>query len=224
VAQEKRAHARIAVPLKAALVVGSRETELAVRDVSRGGIFVYTTSSPGVLGSQVTLKLSLEGGVKPVVVRGRIARVAHVPDGKGRTTEGVGIAFTGNDAATERALLEVIGRALVGRGTRNRAFPRIYYLLEVRCGSKGELKALMRDIGEGGLGLSVDQKLEIDEEVEVEISKHDAPGGLRLKGWVVSCDPAPDPTGRHRVGVRFGRQTPETRKELRAFISSLSTR
>src|SRR5262249_26857335 len=137
----------------------------------RGGIFLYTKTPPGVIGTSLTLKLSLEGGVKPLVIRGKIARIASDPETKGRTTLGVGVSFAGNDAATERALVEVIGRAMLGRGTRNRAFPRVYYLLEVKCRTKDELKALMRDIGEGGLGLTVDRALNNDEEVTVEITR-----------------------------------------------------
>jgi hypothetical protein len=217
---EKRASARIAVPITARLIVGSQETELSIRDISKGGLFLYATKAPGLLGGAVTLKLGLSSGIRPVLVHGTIARIIPDPSGHGRIL-GIGIRFAGNDAATERAVVELIERAMLGPGTGNRAFPRVYYLVEVVCRTKAELKAMMRDIGEGGAGLTVDRAMFPNEEVTVEVRGGKPGETLRLKAIVVSCEAVPGHPTDHRVGVRFTHQTAETRKRLKAFISTL---
>ena len=48
--RERRAHARVAVPLDARVRVGERELILQVREISRSGIFLYTKDPLGRLG------------------------------------------------------------------------------------------------------------------------------------------------------------------------------
>jgi hypothetical protein len=79
----------------------------------------------------------------------------------------------------------------------------------------------MRDIGEGGAGLSVSQALTKDEEVILEIKRNNPFRQLSLKGWVVSCEAVVKEPPEYRVGIRFARQTAEMRKALLALISEL---
>ena len=220
--REKRVHARIAVPLNARIVIGSAETELAVRDVSLRGIFLYCRSPPGPVGTAVILKLALTAGIKPLLVHGRIVRVVVDPKAAG-TILGIGVEFDTGGPEQDRQVLSLLDRAMLGRGTNNRAFPRICYLLEVVCRTKDGVKALLRDIGEGGVGLTVEQSFTKDQDVTVEIGV--AKGAtLKLPGWVVSSEAILAHPGQFRVGVRFGRLSAETREELNVFLEALYRR
>ncbi len=146
------------------------------------------------------------------------------PSGKGTEVLGVGVEFGFGRPEEETALVELLDRAMLGPGTNNRAFPRVYYLLEVTCRTKQELKAILQDVGEGGVGVTVDRALERDEAVSVEFRRARAAGSLSLQGWVVSTEPAPGSPGNHRVGVRFGRLSKDERAELKAFLAALYRR
>ena len=221
---DKRAHARVAVPINAQVVVGARETEFVVKDISRGGIFLFTNSPPGVLGSTLTLKLSLTAGIKPLVLRGRIARIIADPKGHGGATLGIGIEFTDRNSTQDQAILALLDRAMIGRGTNNRAFPRVYQVLDITCQTGQLLRGLLCDVGEGGAGLTLESPVAKDEEVTVEIFRPSLATPLKLQGWVVSSEPLERNPGKHRVGVRFGRLAAETRAELKALIASVVRR
>lgn len=219
-AQEKRAHARIAVPVSARLVDGSRELELAVRDISRGGIFLYTKNPPGKVGKVVTLKLAITAGLKPVVISAEITRIVMDTAERGGGVLGMGLQFVRLNEERERQLIDLLDRAMLGPGTNSRAYPRVYHLLDVVCRSTVELRALLRDIGEGGVGLTVDRPLTLDEPVSIEISRT-GETALRLDGWVVSQEKLPDESGRYRAGIRFARLAPEMRQKLNDWMKRL---
>ena len=85
------------------------------------------------------------------------------------------------------------------------------------------VKALLRDIGEGGVDLTVEQSLTKDEDVTVEIGV--AIGAtLKLPGWVMSSEAILAHPGQFRVGVRFGRPSAQTREELKVFLEALYRR
>ena len=220
---DKRRHARIAVPLNARVLVGSLETEFEVRDVSRGGILLLTRSPPGVVGTTLTLKLALTAGIKPLVVKGRIVRIIPDPKARGGGVLGMGLQFTFSEPGQQDALLSMLERALLGRGTNSRAYPRVYQVLDVTCHAKKDVRGLVGDIGEGGAGLTLDQALTKEEEVTLEMVRPEG-SPLTLQGWVVSTEPLPRTPGKHRVGVRFGKMTPQLRTELKALIASLVKR
>ncbi len=219
-AKERRAHARIAVPLSARLVVGGEEVEYAVRDVSRGGIFLYTPEPPGKVGATFNLKLALTAGIKPLTLQTKIIRVVSEPREKGVAVVGIALSFLKMTAEQESALVDLLDRAMLGPGTNSRAYPRVYHLLEVVCRTKSEFRVVLQDIGEGGLGLFVDRAFPINEEVTVEVSKN-GNSPLKLQGWVVSSEAVEGEVNRFRLGVRFARLSPEGRKELQSFIKRL---
>lgn len=216
---EKRSHARVAVAVNARLVVRGEEIEFSVRDVSQGGIFLYTKNPPGRVGDVFLLKLALTAGIKTAMVRAEIVRVVMDTDDRSDEILGIGLHYVDVTAEQEQALTDMLDRAMLGAGTMSRAFPRVYYLLDVGCRTTSELKAIMRDIGEGGVGLTVDRRMEVNEEVEVEITRS-GETALKLPGWVVSCEPVSSKALEFRVGVRFARLGP-ARAELNAFIQKL---
>ncbi len=217
---ERRLHARVAVPIDARLVLGDQEVAFTVREVSRSGIFLYTQRPPAEVGSEITLKLAITAGIKPLTLRVEVVRISY---DEGGTILGMGLKFLQVSDALTQELVSLIDRALVGRGTQMRAYPRVSYLLSVRCVSKVELNAMLRDIGEGGVGLETSYPFKKDDEVTVEVTR---PGKtvLRLRGWVVSCAPAQPQRERYRVGICFTALAPALRTELVEFIRGLYRR
>jgi len=218
-AQERRAHARIAVPLDVRVLAGKKELELPARDISRSGIFLFSPNPPGQVGTVITLRLSLTAGIKPVEVKAEIVRVVLDPEDKKGGVLGFGAHFVELTPAKERDLLNLLDRAMLGRGSRRRIYPRVYHLIEVRARSKTELRAILQDIGEGGVGLNLDRSLPVDEEVALEIARGRGEPPLKLQGWVTSCAGAGQ--GAFRVGLRFSRITQPVRAELQAFLKKL---
>jgi c-di-GMP-binding flagellar brake protein YcgR len=216
--QERRAHARIAVPLHVRVLDGKKEVELAARDISRSGIFLFSPNPPGSVGTVLTLRLSLTAGIKPVEVKAEIVRVVlDAADKKGGVL-GFGAHFVELTPAKEKDLLNLLDRAMLGRGSQKRIYPRVYHLIEVRARSKTELRAILRDIGEGGVGLNLDRPLPLDEEVALEIARTREPP-LKLQGWVTSCVSGGQST--FRVGLRFGRISQPVRADLQTFLKKL---
>ena len=225
--EERRAHARIAVPLDARLVINGQEHVLMVREISQGGVFLYSKTELLPQGGRTKVRLALTAGIKPVTLTALVTRLSHW---EGELL-GLGLHFVDVSQTQQLALLDLLDRAMQGPGTLPRAFPRVSYLLDVKCTSKTELGALLRDIGEGGAGLEVDRALSKDEEVVVEVNRAGhAP--LRLHGYVVSCDvmdeiatsPGPKALPRFRAGLRFQKLSPELRHELIVFLRELYRR
>jgi len=215
---ERRAHARIAVPLNVRVLAGKKELELAARDISRSGIFLFSPNPPGQVGTVLTLRLSLTAGIKPVEVKAEIVRVVLDPVDKKGGVLGFGAHFVELTPAREQDLLNLLDRAMLGRGSMRRIYPRVYHLIEVRARSKTELRAILQDIGEGGVGLNLDRPMQLDEEVALEIARA-REGPLKLQGWVTSCTGSGQ--GTFRVGLRFGRITQPVRVELQSFLKKL---
>ena len=216
---ERRAHARIAVPMSVQVIDGKREQELSVRDVSKSGIFLFSKKPPGEVGTLITLRLSLVAGLKPVEVKAEIVRVVLDAD-HGDEVLGFGAHFVEMTPERESALINFLDRAMLGRGSLRRIYPRVYHYVEVRCRTRTELKALVRDIGEGGAGLTVDREMQLDEEISIEISQGALPS-LRLRGNVVSCVRGEGPAPSFRIGLRFSHLTMDERAELQAYMKGL---
>lgn len=214
---ERRAHARIAVPIQVRVLLGKNELELEARDVSRSGVFLFTDKPPGQVGTVLQLRLSLLAGIKPVEVKAEMVRIVMDPDRGGGAVLGFGAQFVDMGPQKEREILDLLDRAMLGRGTARRIHPRVYQLIEIRCRTRTELKAMLQDIGEGGVGLTLDRSMALDEEVALEIGQGKEPP-LKVHGWVVSCVPAGPVPGSYRVGLRFGRLAGPAREELRRYL------
>jgi c-di-GMP-binding flagellar brake protein YcgR len=167
----------------------------------------------------ISLRLSLTAGIKPVDVKAEIVRVVLDPEDKKGGVLGFGAHFVELSPSKEQDLLNLLDRAMLGRGSMRRIYPRVYHLIEVKARSKTELRAILQDIGEGGVGLNLDRPLQIDEEVALEIARTRADGPLKLQGWVTSC--VGTGQGAFRVGLRFARITQPVRADLQAFLKKL---
>lgn len=217
---DRRAAARIAVPLHASVAIGAADVQMAVRDVSLTGIFLYTAAPPGTVGTTLKLKLSIAAGIRPVNMTAEIVRIVVAGSGKTQKAVGMGLHFTHMNAEKQKELNDLLDRAMLGPGTAPRAYPRVYTLLHVTCRTPKQVKAVLRDIGEGGVGVIADREVKKDEPVTVEISDG---GGLTLSfdGWASSCEHIPDGSGGFRIGVTFGRLTAEQRTALQGYLKKL---
>lgn len=214
---ERRAHARIAVPMHVQVLLGKKELSLEVRDVSQSGIFLFTDKPPGQVGTMLQLRMALIAAIKPVHMKAEIVRIVMNPDRNDGSVLGFGAHFVEMTPAKEQELLNLLDRAMLGRGSARRIHPRVYQLIEIRCRTKTELKAMLQDIGEGGVGITLDRKLTMNEEVALEIGQGKEPP-LKLHGWVVSSTPVGPMPGSYRIGLRFGRLAAPVREELQRYL------
>lgn len=219
-ARERRTQVRLAVPLNARIVTGTQEVEYSVRDVSMSGIYLFAAAAPAPVGSNVTLKLALTAGIKAITVTAEVLRISG--DAKGAVS-GVALEFLPVEQAQKAQLLDLLDRAMSGRGTASRAFPRVYPLIEIDCRDVDDFRAVLRDISEGGVGLLVDRKLELNQELELNLQRPPAPP-LKVKGWPVSVEAVAEHPGWFRAGIRFSRLAPDVRLELQKLLKGLYRR
>lgn len=210
---EKRAHARVAALVNARVVVGGNEVELPARDISRAGIFLQTKDPVAPIGGRVSLKLALMAGIRPITVNAEIARVAT-----GSMT-GHGLRFVFEDERAQQAqVLDLIDRAMLGPGIDKRAWPRVYALIPVVCRTSVEIKAVLRDLCEGGAGLYVQAPVKVNEALTLEIPRSLGQAGMTLEGYACTAEESPAEHGVWRVGVRFTRLAPATRALLLEYL------
>lgn len=219
-ARERRTQVRLAAPLNARIVSAGQEVEFPIRDVSVSGIYLFAKVAPAAVGALVTLKLALTAGIKAITLDAEVVRISS--DDKGGV-RGMALEFQHLTSVQHTQLLDLLDRAMAGKGTASRAFPRVYPLLEIRCRDTSEFRAVLRDIGEGGVGLVVDRNLALDTELQISIDRPHAPP-IELKGWPVSIEPVADQPGWFRAGVRFSRLSAELRGELQRLLKALYRR
>jgi hypothetical protein len=203
----------VAVPLDVRVTVDGKEHILRVREISRSGIFLYTADPVGKLGVVLQLRLSIVAGIRPLTVDAQVVRIAR--DASGNEL-GLALRFLHLDAVQEKAILELIDRAMNGRGTGPRAFPRISFQQDVNS-SSGD-KPVLRDIGEGGAGLQLKRRVDVGSELHLDLDLG-AHGPLQVGTVVTSCQE--EAGGLFRVGVRFHRLSAEAREKLGHFLREL---
>lgn len=195
---EKRAHARIAAPVSVHAQQQGQEVDYLARDISRGGLFVYTRTPPEV-GTVLSLKIGIAPDVEPLSLRAEVIRIAMDVPERGGGILGMGLQFVELTAEQQRALEAVLKRARSLAEKPVGARPR--HLLDLTCRSDSELRALIREIGKGLLGMTVDRALPPGQEVTVEVQA-DAGRSVKVTGSVASCQPLPEP-GRFRARIGF---------------------
>jgi Tfp pilus assembly protein PilZ len=217
---ERRAHARVAVPLRAAVEARGSVIDVSLRDLSKGGAFLYTERAIAPVGE--TLKLTIwppEGG-SPVNLRAEVARTVAALAGEGGGVLGVGVRFEKSTqseiVALDRLLSEVL-RAV----SQDREPPRISTFLRVQCGSDDANESIMQEISRGGLILATDRPLRVGERVEVQVAP---PNGrqMALRGRVSRVEP-PKPGALGRVVlVEFDELSDASRGDLDSLLEALA--
>lgn len=216
---DQRKHPRISAPAVARLRRDNgEEFELPVRDVSLGGAFVYVHRMPAELGELVDLSLAVREGQPSVGLRAELVRTVPAPEG--HWLLGVGLHFVDVTPEQRQGLEQLLDEILKGGGGQRRAWPRISTRLDVWCSAVKNVRAVLRDISDGGAGLWLDQRMEVGEALNIEIDRPNATA-LKLSGVVRSFREAPSGTLYHQVGVQFEGLTDERRSELHQFLVKL---
>jgi Tfp pilus assembly protein PilZ len=217
---ERRAHARIAFPSRVTVEARGTVERLAARDISRGGIFLYTTQPPGNVGDAVRVMIAMPHDGSLLTLEGEIVRIIEAPTSQGGGVLGIGIQWAHPTKEVGEALDVLLEQLLASTGGGKRAHPRISALLRVVCHDPKELKAMARDIGRGGLKLETDRRLTLGDQVELELV---APNGksTALKGTVRRLD-EPAPGHLHpEVGLEFDELSESEKSQLAALMKGL---
>src|SRR5688500_4250865 len=93
------------------------------------------------------------------------------PPEQGTGILGIGLAFLNLVDDARKQLEDLLQRAMLGVGTNGRAYPRVACMMDVRYMylTPALRRAVLRDIGEGGVGLFADDLLAKDSVVVVEL-------------------------------------------------------
>jgi hypothetical protein len=219
IGKEKRAYPRIVAPATAHLLRGEERLEYPVRDISRSGVFLFTSELPAPLGEPVEVELGLDDAGTPLRLPAEVVRSVAVEGAEGALL-GVGLEFVGLTEAQVAGLSELLTRIALGRGGQRRAYPRIACRLEVWCTTQQRRRCLVKDLSRGGAGLWLEDTPELGQPIHLELV---ATGGqmLQVEGRVVSAEsPAPGQPYA-RIGVKFTPLSSEQRDELDRFLLTL---
>jgi c-di-GMP-binding flagellar brake protein YcgR len=218
-ASERRVYRRICAPARAQLIRddGNR-MELPVRDVSLGGIFLFTRELPAAIGEELSVEIHLPAST--YVVRMRAEVVRSVESETPGELLGVGLRFLEPTPEQRVAMDGLLLKLLEGPGGERRAYPRISHHVVVRCTSAPGLTAILRDLSHGGAGLWVDRPVPFGTTMSLEVSRAGKPP-LTLPGIVVAPTPAKQGEPYSQVGIRFQSMTPDRQGELDRFLEEL---
>jgi hypothetical protein len=215
---DRRVYRRISAPARAQLIQpdGGR-LELPVRDVSVGGIFLFTSVLPAPIGTQVSLEVHLPQSTYVVRLDAEIVRSVEDPPGK---LLGIGLRFADPTPEQRVQLDGLMLRLLEGPGGERRAYPRVSHRVAVRCDAAPSVAVILRDLSHGGAGLWVDAPIPFGSTVSLEISRDTKPP-LVVSGLVVAPPSARPGEPYGQVGIRFEGLSPEGQSELDAFLEDL---
>ena len=216
--KELRAHPRISAPVRACLVNERGErSEIPVRDISLGGLFLFTPSLVARVGEVRTLELGTPDGAFFLTLKAEVVRAVVAPD----TDEllGIGMQFTELNADQQARLTELMSRLINGSGGERRAFPRLSYRVKVICDGAVQATALLKDLSLGGAGLWLDTPVAIGQTVTLQIE-----GGkqiLKVPGRVVSTRWPRHDEPFAQAGIQFTHLSEALTSELNAFLRIL---
>ncbi len=218
---ERRAHARVAVPLRAKVEAGGKSIEVALRDISKGGAFLYVDRAPANAGEIVKLTVWFPDETTSIALRAEIVRTVPATPAEGGGILGVGVRFEAPTRIEVEGLERLLTAVLRGAGGDKRASPRISAFLRVRCRTEEMSDAVMRDIGRGGLAMATDRPLGVGDHVEVQVAApNSAPTSLR--GHVVRAEPPAPGSLLRVVGVQFDELSDRSRADLEALLDALA--
>ena len=216
--EELRAHPRISAPARAFLISETKgRVELPVRDVSRGGIFLFTPEGLMQVGEEVQLEVGLPDGSFTLQLWGLVVRQLLAPKGEA----GVGLKFVRLTPEIDERLVDLLRRLIDGGGGKRRAYPRISHRVSVWCTGSKEVRALLKDLSLGGAGLWLDTPLAVEEQVTMQLHRADGSGTLELKARVVSTRWAMDDDPYDQAGVEFVDLNDSQRNALKEYLNRL---
>jgi c-di-GMP-binding flagellar brake protein YcgR len=180
--QDKRAHPRLSAPVRAfVLSPDGRRAEYPVRDLSAGGLFIFTTVTSVKVGDRLRLELSPLDRDLPVQLDAQVARlVPPEPERPG----GLGLYFVDVLPAAQTALKALLHHLLHGKGGERRAYPRVAHRVAVECTGAKDVRGVLRDLSLGGAGLFVEAPVALGERVTLRLTAQERT--LTLPARVIS--------------------------------------
>lgn len=219
--KEKRQSARISAAVAAQVSDGEGWYELPVRDISQGGIFLFTPTMPAEVGDLLTLRLGLPEGEPLVTLEAEIVRSVAAPKEEGEGLLGIGLQFVDltND---ERAKLdELLDRVKLGLlGQKGRAYARVAHRIDVWSAEQKDLQAVLGELSHEGAGLWLDKPLQKGAPVTMEIHRDDGPA-LKLSGKTTGGRQTSTKQTYHYVQVKFEALSEHAKAELEKYLASL---
>jgi hypothetical protein len=208
--REQRRFARVETDL-ACLVDGSADCR--IRNLSLGGALLFGPHGLAEVGDPLSIELKVDSDA-PLAVLGEVLRVAR------RDTHAEhGIRFPGVDSSQHQRLSRCLSSISKRGGTGERASPRQFKRLGIRCRSVEDFYATMSNISAGGLGFECDVPLSVGETVTLEVMTRAADRPLHLTGVVAHTRKTP--AGTYQAGLRFERLTDSQRADLEDAIRTL---
>jgi c-di-GMP-binding flagellar brake protein YcgR len=221
---EQRAFPRVAAPVKAQLVLpDGRRAEVPVRDISAGGLFLFSEVPIAAVGALVWLELEKPNDASLLPVRATVVRHERASKDPEAHLVGQGLRFELATAEERASLDELVAQLLAGSGGKRRGYPRIAHRIEVACPDVEHLHAVLRDLSLGGAGLWLDTPVANGQQLTIERPRAGrAP--LRLTGKVVSTVWAPSAAPYDQAGVQFQNLSDSTAAELKDYLAELLAR
>jgi c-di-GMP-binding flagellar brake protein YcgR len=217
--KERRVYRRIAAPARAQIVRGDgSRAELPVRDVSLGGVFLFTASLPAAMGEMLNVEIYLPNSTYVVQLKAEVVRSVE-SDQPGKLL-GVGLRFSDLSPEQRLQLDGLMLRLLEGPGGERRAYPRVSHRVSVSCSSAPGLTAILRDLSHGGAGLWVDRPVPFGTSLILDFAR-DLKAPLVLSGVVVSTMAAREGEPYSQVGVRFQSLAADKQAELDRYLEEL---
>ncbi len=217
---ERRAYARLAYPVKVDLKIAGQSISLLARDISRGGIFLFTTFVVDV-DSKVGVVLHPPDGGEPLELAGEVVRLVEAPQEEGGGLQGIGVQWGTLSPANERRLDQLMHQLLWGgSGGDRRAHPRLAAMLNIVCRTDQDINALVRDISQGGMLMTVHRPIALGSEVEVQVDVPPAPS-VSLRARVRRCE-RPKNQIPFSIGLEFDIQSEQVRDALHVLIKQLA--
>src|SRR5438067_7891474 len=196
--EENRVHARIHVSTTITVASPDGNVDATLRDLSKGGARFVTPRPVGRVGETIELFLpSLTG--EEITVMAEIIRSQEGADG-----HTVAVRFDAVDPAMRQPLNDLIEVLLTATGGGQRASPRVSKRMDIRYGQLGELRAILADISQGGLAMTVAEPLVLYEDLEVTVPDTGGDQLLILRARVVH-QRAVEHEGQqvYRIGLEF---------------------
>lgn len=212
---EQRVHVRIStiVPCVVQSKAGVNEARLV--DVSKSGGQLEADLPVAELGDTITVALGLPSDAVHAQVEAEIVRAEHTDSGFR-----YGLRFTLMDPSSRAVFNSYLDSLADNSGGANRSHVRLARRLAVELNTAQQLASVMRDVSQGGIGLTTDVGVALEEPVRIHVVIPGHPA-LELPGRVAYVHQMK--SGGFAVGVSFTELKPVTRAALDAFLKKLSS-
>lgn len=215
---EKRTFPRTSVSERFTVRADGRTALMEARDISLGGIFLYTDDEALGLSTRIEVDIPVLEGEPALALGGEVVRVLPLPADAAQTL-GVGVRWNDPTPEQKAQLARAIDRLMASHaGQRNH--PRLTALLSVTYPPNRQAEMVLENLSTGGMGLLVDTEVVLGEQVEVELQVF-GQEPLRLAGAVVRSEETERVKVFRRIGVQFGPLPVETRQALQQMLKRL---